>query len=77
MRGYAFVSIEYRLTGSIYHESEGNEQAKFDALEDLRAAIRWTRKNAEKYHFDTDKIIASGSSAGAATTLFLGYAKEA
>ena len=25
MRGYAVVSIEYRLTGSIYHESEGNE----------------------------------------------------
>ena len=43
----------------------------------MRAAIRFVRKNAEEYHFDTDKIIASGSSAGAATTLFLGYAHEA
>ena len=46
-------------------------------MEDLRAAIRFLRKNAEEYRLDTDKIIASGDSAGAITSLFLSYAKEA
>ena len=46
-------------------------------MEDLRAAIRFLRKNADEYRLDTDRIIASGDSAGAITSLFLSYAKEA
>ena len=49
----------------------------FDAVEDFRAAVRFVRSKAGEYHFDTDRIIASGSSAGASTALFLAYVKEA
>ena len=46
-------------------------------MEDFRAAIRFVRKFADKFRFDPDKVIAIGSSAGAATALFLAYAKKA
>ena len=67
MRGYAVFSISYRLTGDYWEWDSG--RAVLDAVEDLRAAIRYVRKNAELYRLDTDKIIASGSSAGAITAL--------
>ena len=75
IRGYAVVSIDYRLTGESW--TWESQKAMFDAQEDLRAAIRFVRKNAADYKLDTDKIIASGDSAGALTSLFLAYAKEA
>ena len=49
----------------------------FDAQEDFRAAIRFVRSKADEYKIDTDKIIASGSSAGAFATLFMAYADVA
>ena len=75
MRGYAVVSINYRLTGDSW--SWESEKEIFDAQEDLRAAIRFVRSVAEDYRLDSDMIIASGDSAGADTSLFLSYAKEA
>lgn len=48
-----------------------------DAQEDLRAAIRFVRSKAAEYRIDTDRIIASGSSAGAFATLFMAYAQNA
>lgn len=54
-RGYAVVSINYRLS----------QEAIFPALIfDVKAAVRWIRANAAKYHFDQDKVAAWGSSAG-------------
>src|SRR5580692_6078407 len=54
-RGFAMVSIEYRLSG----------QAVFPApLEDVKAAVRWVRSAAERYGFDADHIGLWGSSAG-------------
>ena len=54
-RGYAVVSINYRMSG----------EAKFPAnINDVKAAIRWIRANAKKYHFDSDKIAIWGGSAG-------------
>ena len=81
-RGYAVVSINYRLTGDGGDPTSGgwspeSEKQKYDAQEDFRAAIRYVRSVADDYKLDTDRIIASGSSAGAATALFMGYAKEA
>jgi len=43
-------------------------------MEDLKAAIRYIRMHADEYRIDPDRIVASGGSAGAATSLFLGYA---
>ena len=75
MRGYVVVSINYRLTGDSW--TWESEKMKFDAQEDLRAAIRYVRSVANDYNLDSEKIIASGESAGALTSLFAAYAKEA
>ena len=53
--GYAVVSINYRLSG----------EAKFPAqIQDVKAAIRFIRANAETYKLKTDKIALWGGSAG-------------
>lgn len=54
-RGYAVVSINYRLTG----------EALFPAqINDVKAAIRWVRANAAKYDLRPDRIALWGDSAG-------------
>jgi acetyl esterase/lipase len=54
-RGYAVVSVNYRLSG----------EALFPAqINDVKAAIRFIKANASKYHLNPDKIAVWGSSAG-------------
>ena len=54
-RGYAVVSLNYRLSG----------EAIFPAgLQDVKAAIRWLRANSEQHHLDADRIAACGGSSG-------------
>lgn len=54
-RGYAVVSVNYRLSG----------EAVFPAgLQDVKAAIRWLRANADQYHLDGDRVVACGGSSG-------------
>lgn len=54
-KGYVVVNIDYRLSG----------EAKFPAgVEETKAAVRWLRANAKKYHVKSDKIGAVGGSAG-------------
>ncbi len=61
--GYAVASIQYRLTN----------QAAFPAqIEDCKAAVRWLRANADKYHFDADRIGVWGHSSGAHLSALLG-----
>ncbi|WP_237389572.1 alpha/beta hydrolase [Bacillus sp. USDA818B3_A] len=56
-RGYAIVSVNYRLSG----------EAKFPAdVEDVKAAIRFVRANAAKYSLNPEKIATWGGSAGGA-----------
>ena len=62
-RGYAVASINYRLS----------QHAVFPAqIEDCKAAIRWLRANAAKYHFDADHIGVWGESAGGHLVALLG-----
>jgi acetyl esterase/lipase len=74
-RGYVVVSINYRMTGESW--TWESEKPKYDAQEDFRAAVRYVRSQAQDYRLDTDRIIASGDSAGALSALFMSYAKEA
>jgi acetyl esterase/lipase len=54
-RGYAVVSVNYRLSG----------EAIFPAgLQDIKASIRWLRAHGETYHLDGERIAACGGSAG-------------
>ena len=54
--GYVCIAPEYRLTP----ESEWPAQ-----IHDVKAAIRWTRANAERLGIDPDRIAIEGNSAGA------------
>jgi acetyl esterase/lipase len=60
--GYAVASINYRLSG----------EALFPAgIKDVKAAIRFLRANAEKYHLDSKRFIAAGGSSGANYTCMI------
>lgn len=60
---YIGASIGYRLSGEAIWPAQ---------IHDCKAAIRWLRANANKYGFDSDKIIAWGSSAGGHLVSMLG-----
>jgi acetyl esterase/lipase len=59
--GYVSIASQYRLTG------EGRWPAQ---IEDVKAAIRWTRANASRLNIDADKIAVAGYSAGGLMALF-------
>jgi acetyl esterase/lipase len=62
-KGYAVASINYRLS----------QHAVFPAqIEDCKAAIRWLRANAEKYHLDPKHVGVWGASAGGHLVALLG-----
>ncbi|MCO5949354.1 alpha/beta hydrolase [Mucilaginibacter flavidus] len=54
-RGYAVVSINYRMSGEAIFPKDIN---------DVKAAIRWIKVNATQYHLNPRKIAAWGGSAG-------------
>ncbi len=54
--GLAVVSVQYRLSGEAVFPA---------AIQDVAAAVRWVRANADHYGLDTDRIVGFGSSAGA------------
>ena len=65
--GYAGASINYRLS----------QHAVFPAqIEDVKAAIRWLRANAETYRLDANRFAAWGSSAGGHLVAMLGTAGD-
>ncbi|PWN60248.1 alpha/beta hydrolase [Chryseobacterium viscerum] len=65
---YAVISINYTLL---------NDSTHFPLpLEDTKDAIRWVRKNAEKYHFDGNNIGLFGASAGAHLSLLAAYTPD-
>ena len=53
--GYVAATISYRLSPEAQYPA---------AIHDVKAAIRWLRKNAEKYGVNPDQIAVSGGSAG-------------
>jgi acetyl esterase/lipase len=65
--GYVAVTITYRLAPD--HPFPA-------AVEDCKAAVRWLRANAEKYHIDTDRIGVMGTSAGGNLAQFLGVTAD-
>lgn len=62
-RGYAVVALNYRLSW----------EATFPALvQDVKAAVRWVRANADWYYFDPERIATWGGSAGGYLSTMLG-----
>ena len=54
-RGFAMVSIDYRLSGEAVFPA---------ALEDVEAALRWLAAEADRWALDADRVGLWGSSAG-------------
>lgn len=56
-KGWVGVAVEYRL-------SERQGTLPFESVMDAKSAIRWLRKHANEFNIDTNRIVASGNSAG-------------
>jgi acetyl esterase/lipase len=54
-RGYAAVTISYRLSGEALYPA---------AIHDTRAAVRWVRAHADTYRLDPNRFALAGGSAG-------------
>jgi len=66
-KGYVAISSDYRLA----------PRDRFPAqIEDCKAAVRWLRANAEKYHVDPQRIGAFGFSAGGHLACLLGGTRK-
>jgi acetyl esterase/lipase len=63
--GYVVIAVDYRLARPGAPGWQG-------ALDDLREAVRWTRRNAGELGIDPDRIVALGQSAGAHLAALLG-----
>jgi acetyl esterase/lipase len=61
--GYVAATVTYRLAPKYQFP---------DAIYDCKAAVRWLRANAAKYHIDPKRIGVTGGSAGGHLALFLG-----
>lgn len=63
-KGYVVAIIEYRPS----------EISPFPAqMQDAKTAIRFLRKNADKYHIDAERIAVAGDSSGGHTALMAGF----
>jgi acetyl esterase/lipase len=62
-RGYVAATATYRLAPKYQFPA---------AIYDVKAAIRWLRANASKYHIDPARIGVTGGSAGGHLAQFLG-----
>jgi len=62
-RGYAVVSINYRLSGEAMWPAQ---------IYDCKASIRWLRANSNKYGLDSNHIGVWGASAGGHLVALLG-----
>ena len=79
-RGYVGVTISYRLM--TFDTTRANEettraQTIFPAqIHDAKAAVRWLRANADKFHVDSGHIGVTGASAGGHLSLLVGLTES-
>ena len=66
-RGYAVASADYRLSGTAVWPAQ---------MHDVRAAMRWLRRNAAAHGLDPRRMFASGVSAGGHLVCMLGTAGD-
>lgn len=73
-RGYVAATISYRLMKFDEDKKETTTaEPRFPAqINDAKAAVRWLRANADKYHVDPRRIGVTGESAGGHLSLLVG-----
>ncbi len=63
-KGYVTATVQYRFSNKV----------KFPAqLQDVKAAIRWLKKNADNYYINSKKVAVIGGSAGGHLAMMAGY----
>jgi dienelactone hydrolase len=79
-KGYVCITIDYRLWDLFANgkapDSIGIAQIGTQAMQDMKAAIRFLRKDAattNTYRIDPDNILAGGVSAGAITAMLVAH----
>ena len=65
--GYVCFTPEYRLSTEALYPA---------AIQDIKSAIHWIRKNAAKYNIDQNKIAVAGHSAGGELAAMVGVANN-
>lgn len=75
-RGYVAATISYRLMKYDQAKKETTTATPiFPAqIHDAKAAVRWVRANAQKFHINPDRIGVTGGSAGGHLSLLVGLA---
>lgn len=63
-QGWVVAVVEYRIKGR-------HNTYPFESVKDAKSAMRWIRENSKKYNLDSNKIIATGDSAGGHLSLAL------
>lgn len=66
-RGYVAVTVSYRFAPKYQFPAQ---------VYDVKAAVRWLRANAAKYHIDPNRIGVTGGSAGGHLAQFLGVTSD-
>jgi len=69
-KGYTVASIDYRLDSTICN------RAVINAMHDMKAAIRFFKKEQAFYKIDVSQIFLAGESAGAITALTSNYINQ-
>jgi len=65
--GYVCFTPDYRLSTEALYPA---------GVYDIKAAIRWVRKNATKYNLNEDKIVVAGHSAGGELAAMMGATND-
>jgi acetyl esterase/lipase len=63
--GMSVVTVQYR---------NAKDAPAPAAIEDIRCAMAWVKKNASKYNFDLNRVVTYGGSAGGHLALMAAYA---
>jgi len=63
-KGYSYAEVEYRLAGKALLPAPVHDAAR---------AIQFIRSKAKEWNIDTSKIVLTGGSAGAATSMWLAF----
>jgi len=76
-RGYVCANINYRLSkkNPLFHFDELMKSSYY-AVQDLKLAIAYFKKNAVRYGIDPNKIIIGGNSAGGMIALQAAYSSN-
>jgi len=67
-KNYAVISIDYTLVSETVHFPF--------PIQDTKDAVRWVRKNAKKYNFDSNNIGYFGASSGAHLSMLSAYTND-